>query len=191
MGSRFCESPLNLPQCLLEQSQPIAGLPRRLSCRESTCQSRRHKFNPRLRKTPWRRKWQVAPVFLSGESHGQRSLTDYSPQGLKRIRHDWATKQLQQHSTSSAGMVCFAFFHPHVFEDTGFGLCSTLTISPWLMWVLGDYSPWVTPGWPPVFLWPVSWEWFLLFKMVEQKPKEKYYFMTHRRDMKFKFGRVD
>ena len=23
---------------------------------------------------PWRRKWQSAPVFLLGESHGQRSL---------------------------------------------------------------------------------------------------------------------
>ena len=24
--------------------------------------------------TPWRRKWQPTPVFLPGESHGQRSL---------------------------------------------------------------------------------------------------------------------
>ena len=27
----------------------------------------------------WRRKWQPAPVFLPGESHGQRSLVGYSP----------------------------------------------------------------------------------------------------------------
>ena len=27
------------------------------------------------------------PVFLSGESHGQRSLVDHSPQG-RRVRHD-------------------------------------------------------------------------------------------------------
>ena len=27
----------------------------------------------------WRRKWQPAPVFLPGESHGQRSLASYSP----------------------------------------------------------------------------------------------------------------
>ena len=25
-------------------------------------------------KIPWSRKWQPAPAFLSGESHGQRSL---------------------------------------------------------------------------------------------------------------------
>ena len=27
----------------------------------------------------WRRKWQPSPVFLPGESHGQRSLVGYSP----------------------------------------------------------------------------------------------------------------
>ena len=30
---------------------------------------------------PWRRAWQPTPVFLSGESHGQRSLVGYSPWG--------------------------------------------------------------------------------------------------------------
>ena len=37
------------------------------------------------------------PVFLPGESHGQRSLVGYSPQGCKRLfcqlGHDLATKQ--------------------------------------------------------------------------------------------------
>ena len=28
-------------------------------------------------KIPWRRKWQPTPVFLPGESHGQRSLAGY------------------------------------------------------------------------------------------------------------------
>jgi len=27
----------------------------------------------------WRREWQPTPVFLSGESHGRRSLVGYSP----------------------------------------------------------------------------------------------------------------
>ena len=31
----------------------------------------------------WRRKWQATPVFLPGESHGQRSLAGYSPWGRK------------------------------------------------------------------------------------------------------------
>jgi len=32
---------------------------------------------------PWRRKWQRTPAFLPGESHGQRSLANYSPWGCK------------------------------------------------------------------------------------------------------------
>ena len=31
----------------------------------------------------WRRAWQPTPVFLLGESHGQRSLAGYSPWGHK------------------------------------------------------------------------------------------------------------
>ena len=31
----------------------------------------------------WRSEWQPTPVFLPGESHGQRSLESYSPWGLK------------------------------------------------------------------------------------------------------------
>ena len=33
----------------------------------------------------WRRKWQPTPVFLPGESHGQRSLVDYSPWDGKEL----------------------------------------------------------------------------------------------------------
>ena len=36
-------------------------------------------FNPWVGKIPWRREWQPTPVFLPGESHGQRSLVGYSP----------------------------------------------------------------------------------------------------------------
>ena len=35
----------------------------------------------------WRTEWQPTPVFLPGESHGQRSLAGYSPWGC-RVRHD-------------------------------------------------------------------------------------------------------
>ena len=36
-------------------------------------------FDPWAGKIPWRRVWQPIPVFLPGESHGQRSLVGYSP----------------------------------------------------------------------------------------------------------------
>ena len=41
------------------------------------------RFNPRVGKTSWRRKWQATPVFLPGKCHGRRSLVDYSPWGRK------------------------------------------------------------------------------------------------------------
>jgi len=44
---------------------------------------RRPGFDPRVGKIPWRREWQHTPVFLPGESHGQRSLAGYSPWGRK------------------------------------------------------------------------------------------------------------
>ena len=40
-------------------------------------------FDPWVGKSPWRREWQPTPVFLPGESHGERSLVGYSPQGCK------------------------------------------------------------------------------------------------------------
>jgi len=47
--------------------------------KESTCQAGDSAFNPWVRKIPWRRKQQPTPVFLPGESHGQRSLEGYNP----------------------------------------------------------------------------------------------------------------
>ena len=44
---------------------------------------KRHRFDPWVGKIPWRRKWQPIPVFLPGNSHGQRSLVGYSPHGRK------------------------------------------------------------------------------------------------------------
>jgi len=32
---------------------------------------------------PWRRKWQLTPMFLPEKSHGQKSLVGYSPKGPK------------------------------------------------------------------------------------------------------------
>ena len=40
-------------------------------------------FDPLVGKIPWRRPWQLTPVFLPRESHRQRSLEGYSPWGLK------------------------------------------------------------------------------------------------------------
>ena len=42
----------------------------------------------------WWRQWQPTPVFLSGESHGQRSLVGYSPWSHKKMD---TTERLSMH----------------------------------------------------------------------------------------------
>ena len=54
-----------------QRGKNFLGLPCRL----------RPRFNPRIWKIPCRRAWQPTPVFLPGESHGQRSLSGCSPRG--------------------------------------------------------------------------------------------------------------
>ena len=57
------------------------GFLRWLSGKEFACQCRRCRrcgFHPWVGKIPWRRERQPTLVFLPGESHGQRSLGDYS-----------------------------------------------------------------------------------------------------------------
>jgi len=49
----------------------------------SNAGNKRLRFNPWVRKIPWRRAWQPTPVFLPGEPNGQRSLVGYSSKGCK------------------------------------------------------------------------------------------------------------
>ena len=67
-----------------------------LSGKESACQCRRYKFDPWVRKIPWRRKWQPTLIFLPGKSRRQRNLEDYSPRGHEGVEHDLVIKQQQQ-----------------------------------------------------------------------------------------------
>ena len=76
---------------LFPQSKLKPELPSWLSNKESAYQCRRGGFYPWVRKIPWRRAWQPSPLFLPGESHGQRALVGY-----KRVGHDSATKQQEQ-----------------------------------------------------------------------------------------------
>ena len=48
-------------------------------------QCRRPRFNPWVRKIPWKREWLPTPVFLPGEFHGKKNLVGYSPWGLKEL----------------------------------------------------------------------------------------------------------
>ena len=69
--------------------------------KEPTCQCRRHKrpgFDPWVCTIPWRIAWQLIPVFLPREPHGQRSLNGYSPQDCKESE----TTEVTQHITHTS-----------------------------------------------------------------------------------------
>ena len=82
------------------------GLHGYLSGRELACQCRRHRrymLDPWVKKIPWTRKRQPIPVFLPGESHGQRSLAGYSPWCSKESdRTEWLSTHAR---TCSYGVV--------------------------------------------------------------------------------------
>ena len=80
----------------------VWGFPGGTSGKELTCQCRRHKrrdFYPWVETISWSRKWQPTPVFLPGESHGQRSLKGYSPQGCTESdTTEWLSTYTHQQS---------------------------------------------------------------------------------------------
>ena len=71
-----------------------------------------------VRKIPWRRAWELTPVSLPGESHGQRSLATYSPQGLKESN----TNEMTEHVHT-----CFQYLDINSFF--GFGKFSAIISS--------------------------------------------------------------
>ena len=78
----------------------------------------RSRFHLWVRKISWRRAWQPTPVFLPGESHGQRSLAGYilgvaesgtrlSDYHFSQLFLEWVAR-----NTADKSMVC----HPSLWE---------------------------------------------------------------------------
>ena len=87
-------------------------LPRWLSGKEPTCQCRgrkRCRFDPWVRKIPWRRAWQTTPVLLPWESGGQRS---YSPW----IAESWTRPNIFTHIQKP---ICFFLDTSMTWEERG------------------------------------------------------------------------
>ena len=61
--------------------------------------------NPWVGKIPWRRKWPPTPIFLPGESHGQRSLVCYSPWGRKVLDTTEQLSTAQQRAYSQKSRI--------------------------------------------------------------------------------------
>ena len=74
--------------CFKNTTMVMLRLCRWHSGKESACQCRRCKrcgFEPRVRKIPWSRTWQPTPVFLPGESQGQKSLVGCRLRGCTEL----------------------------------------------------------------------------------------------------------
>ena len=64
----------------------------------SQCRRRkRRRFDLCVGKIPWRMAWQPTPVFLPGESGGQRSLEGYGPQSRRESDMTKATEHVCTH----------------------------------------------------------------------------------------------
>ena len=73
--------------------QSDTGLPWWISGRESTCQCRRHRFDPLVGKILWIRKWQPTPVFLPGKIPWTEEPGSLQSKESQRIRHNFMNKQ--------------------------------------------------------------------------------------------------
>ena len=51
-------------------------------------------FYPWVGKVAWRRKWQPTPVFLPGESHGQRNMAGFKVHRVAKSRTQLSTRAL-------------------------------------------------------------------------------------------------
>ena len=63
-------------------SQPTASLVAQM-VKNLPAMWQKPRFDPWVRKIPWRKEWLSIPVFLPGEFHWQRSLMGYSPWNIK------------------------------------------------------------------------------------------------------------
>ena len=85
------------------------SVPRWLSGKESACNAgdtRDRRLIPRWGRSPGRRQIFATPAFLPGESHGQRSLVRYSPQGSKELDRTEVTERV------CLAIYCWVSNHP-------------------------------------------------------------------------------
>ena len=90
VGDLLCKEVLGRDGTNLKEASDYEGFPGGVNGNEPAFQGwrlKRCRFDLWVKKIPWRTAWQSTPVFLSGESHGERSLVSYSPQS-KRVGHD-------------------------------------------------------------------------------------------------------
>ena len=107
-----------------------SGKSAQVSCHCLLWRHRRHSLNSWVGKIPWRRRWQSIPGFLPEKSHGQRSLTGYSPWGhteldmTERLNHRYPpstfhTLKIQSQRKQAWGL-CYSVYIPASFKVTSY-----------------------------------------------------------------------
>ena len=107
-----------VPRMCLAYSCPwtftsASGFPGGVSDKELACQRRRCKrrwFDPWVGRIPWKRAWQHTPVFLPGDSCGQRSLADV----VRGVTKSWTRlERLSMHAQAFTwGLLCLRCLSP-------------------------------------------------------------------------------
>ena len=83
------------PQQTISRASQVA------SGKEPACQCRRHGFNSWVRNIPWRRRWQLIPVFLPGENLMDRGAWKAKVHRVAESR-TWLKWLAHTHTDSSA-----------------------------------------------------------------------------------------
>ena len=133
------------------------GLPWWHSGKESACQWKRCRkcgFDLWVGKIPWRRKWKPTPVFLLGESHGQRSLTAR----VQEVSESGTTDQLSMHARPSKLATRF-LSRNHIISHMGSGPPQVTTLC-WAECCQPNQEPWTRdPGQERVTVPPCDGDW--------------------------------
>ena len=108
---------------------PWALIPGGSGRKESACNAGDAGSIPGSGRSP-EKEWQSTPLFLTAESHGQRSLVGYSPWGLHGLGQDWAA------NTST-----FTDFLPKMTNNLKLTKSEGLTTALWLAGVRAPLPP--------------------------------------------------
>ena len=96
----------------------------------------------RVRKIPWRRKWQPSPAFLPEKSHGQRSLAGDSPRGHKESgMTERASACTCMHHICRQPMWIFDQQWFNGFKIKAFHINTGVSGFPWNTWRLAILAP--------------------------------------------------
>ena len=89
----------------------------------STCSAGDLGLIPWVRKIPWRKAWQLTPVFWPGESHGQRSLAGCSPWGPKEPDMNQRLSTHTGKMCAFVGLCCYLSFLELILTSSALSPC--------------------------------------------------------------------